>query len=135
MIVPVNKIPLKIRLQLWVNMSVRHKQIHPSIVVVVEKLRSPTNIRQTYGGDFRRVRNVSEGVIAIVMIESVVIVIEVSLENVESPVVIVITTVTPMLPCSLPFSLTAVPELNPISLKVPSPSLWYRKLGVESFAT
>ena len=64
-------------------MTVGDKQIDPTVVVVVKKLRAPTNVRQTHGRDFRCVRKIRKRILAVVMIERVVFVGEVGNEDVE----------------------------------------------------
>jgi hypothetical protein len=55
-IVMVNKVALKKGRYLRVNVTIGNEKINPSVVVVIEEFRSPTNIRQTHRGDFCLVR-------------------------------------------------------------------------------
>ena len=71
-------------------MAVRDKQIDPAVVVVIEKLRAPADVRQTHRRDLRGVRKIGERVFAVVMIKRVVFVGEVGDEDVELAVVIVV---------------------------------------------
>src|SRR5262249_18334894 len=89
-IVMMQQLALAVMLQLRIDMPVGHEQIDPSVVVVIKEPSSPADIRHAYRGDIRFIRNIREGIVAVVVIERVVIVHEVSFKNVEAPVMIVI---------------------------------------------
>src|SRR5437870_12379363 len=71
-------------------MAVDHKQIDPSVVIIIEEFRAPAHVRKTYRGDFSRVRNVGERTSAVVMIERVIVVVEVSYKQVGLSVMVVV---------------------------------------------
>src|SRR5688572_7492437 len=71
-------------------MTIGNKQIHPAVVVVVEKLRPPANVWQARGRDLRSIRKIRKRILAVVMIERVVLVCEVRNEQVEFSIVIVV---------------------------------------------
>ena len=69
-------------------MAVDDKQIDPSVVIVIKEFGAPAHVRKTYRGDFSRVRNVGERTSAVVMVERVVVVVEVSYKQVGLSVMV-----------------------------------------------
>src|SRR5712691_3227003 len=90
-VIPVNEIALAEGWQLGIDVAIDDKQVHPTIVVIVKEHGSPTHVRKTYRGDFSSVGNVGERIVAVIMVERVVVVVEISYEQVEPPVVVVVT--------------------------------------------
>ena len=72
-------------------MTVDDQQINPAIVVIIKKLRAPTDIRKTNGCYLGRVGNIRKRTFTVIVIESVVVVIEISNKHIQSLVVIVVT--------------------------------------------
>src|SRR2546421_11096861 len=71
-------------------MTVDYQEIGPAIVVIIEKPGAPANVRQAYRRHFSRVGNIGKRTLAVVVIESIVIIVEVRNEQVEFAVVIII---------------------------------------------
>src|ERR1700730_6575105 len=88
-IILVNEIALAVAWQLRVDVAIDDKQVDPAIVVIVKELGAPTHVRKTYRGDFSSVGNVGERIVAVVMVKRVVVVVEISYEQVEPPIVVV----------------------------------------------
>src|SRR5215510_2732962 len=71
-------------------MPVRDEEIDPPVVIVIKKLCSPSDIGHADRRHIRFVGHIAERVLAVVVIESIVLISEVRLEEIEFPVVIVI---------------------------------------------
>src|ERR1051325_6421499 len=71
-------------------MTIDHQQVGPAIVVIIEKPCAPANVGQTYRSHFGGIRDIGEGTLTVVVIESVVIIVEVRDEQIEPSVVIII---------------------------------------------
>src|SRR3569832_761938 len=89
-IVPVQQSRLAIAGQLRIDVPVRDKQVDPTVVIVIEKLRAPADVRQAQRRDLRCVRKIGKRVLAVVMVKRVVFVREDGDEDVELAVVIVV---------------------------------------------
>src|SRR6266496_5651156 len=86
-----HEIALSVGRQLWINVTVNDQQIHPTIVVIIKEFCSPTDVGQTYGSHLGRIRNIRKGTVSIVVVESVIVVIEISNEQVQFAIVIIVT--------------------------------------------
>src|SRR6266480_2669741 len=89
-VVLMNEVALAIAWDLRVDMAIGNKQINPTVIVVVEKLGTPTDIRETYSSDIGSVGNIGERIVTIVVEEGVVVVIEVSFEYVQLAIMIIV---------------------------------------------
>src|SRR5688572_4405104 len=85
------QLSLAILAPLRVNVSVNYKQIYPTVVVIIKKLRAPANIRETHLCDLCLEGNVGKGIAIIVAIQSVVLVVEISYEEIQLAVMVVVT--------------------------------------------
>jgi hypothetical protein len=63
------ELSLTVVTSLGVSMAVGYKEINPTIIVIVKEFRSPAYIRKTYFGDLRGIGNISERIVAIIVIE------------------------------------------------------------------
>src|ERR1044072_1259056 len=90
MIISMDQVTLLARRDLRIHVTVRHEQVHPTIVVVVEKFRSPANVRKTDCRDLRRVRYIRKRQFAVVVVKGVVIVVKIGDKQIEVAVVIVV---------------------------------------------
>src|SRR6266705_3587089 len=75
---------------LRIYVTIHNKKVEPSVVVVIEELRPPTDVRDTRFCGFRRPRNIREGSIRVLVINGVVIIGKVSHHDVESTVAVII---------------------------------------------
>ncbi len=89
-VVMVHEVSLPVSRYLRIDMTVDDQQINPTVVVVVKKLGSPTNVGQTYGSDFCCVRNIGKRSVPIIVVKSVVVVIEICNEQIEFAIVIIV---------------------------------------------
>src|SRR5688500_10469694 len=87
----VQQLSLAILAPLRVDMAVSNKQIYPTIVIIVKKLRSPANIRETHLCDLCLERNIGKRIAPIIAIQSVVLVVEISYEEIQLAVMVVVT--------------------------------------------
>ena len=86
-----DEIALPVGWQLGVNMTVDHQQINPAVVVIIKKLGAPTDIGETNGCYLSRVGDIRKRTFTVIVIESVVVVIEISNKHIQSLVVIIVT--------------------------------------------
>ena len=89
-IVFVQQAALAIVFQLRINMAIGYEQINPAVVVIVKELSSPTNVRDTYCGDFSCIRNIRERIMAVIMIERVVLFSKVGSKDVKPAIMIIV---------------------------------------------
>src|ERR1044071_9055025 len=71
-------------------MAVGDEQIDPTVVCIVEKFRSPPDVRQTDGCNFCRIRNIGKGVWSITAVQRVVVVVKVGDKQIQLSVMIVV---------------------------------------------
>src|SRR5258705_11233122 len=86
----VQKLSLAVVTSLPISVPVGYKQIQPTVIVIVEKLCSPTDVRKTNLGDLRLEGDVSKRIVAVVVIENVVLVVEIGYEQIQPSVMVVI---------------------------------------------
>src|SRR5216683_6064588 len=94
-VVVMHEVSLPVSRQLRIDVSVDDKQINPTIVVVVTKLGSPTNVGKTYSSYFCCIRNIGKRTVAIIVIKRVVVVVEICNKQIEFAVVIIVTECDP----------------------------------------
>src|SRR4030095_13963589 len=76
--------------QLRIDMTIRYKEIDPTVIVVVKKLGSPPDVRQAHRRDFGSIRDISERVVAVIPVKRVVVVVKICNEQIQFLIVIVI---------------------------------------------
>src|SRR5262245_5653178 len=86
-VVSVKQLPLAIMVYLWIDVTIRDKQVYPAVIVIVEEFGSPANV-ETHRSHFSRVRDVGERIVPVIPIQGIVLIGEVRLEQVQLSVVI-----------------------------------------------
>src|SRR6266851_5414468 len=90
-VVVMHEVSLPVSRQLRIDMTVDDQEINPTVVVVVKKLGSPTNVGKTYGSDFCGIRDIGKRTVAIIVIKGVVVVVEICDKQIEFAVMIIVT--------------------------------------------
>ena len=126
---------LRVLVDVREDVAVGEEQIEPAVEVGVEERRAPSHADERRAGEPALHARVLELPAVEIVIERVPIVGERREDEIHAPVAVVVAGVDAHagLRAASPFS--ATPLSSPTLSKRPLPRLWYRKFGLESFAT